>query len=45
MPSGRHLLGQLGHGQSPVLLGAAGGQRRKAGHEEVQAWEGDLEGG
>ena len=36
-----HLLGQLGHGQGPVLLGAAGGQGSEAGHEEVETGEGD----
>ena len=36
-----HLLGQLGHGEGAVLLGAAGGQRCEAGHEEVEAGEGN----
>ena len=36
-----HLLGQLGHGEGAVLLGAAGGQRGEAGHEEVEAGEGN----
>jgi hypothetical protein len=35
-----HLLGELGHGEGPVLLAAAGGQWREAGHEEVEAGEG-----
>ena len=37
----KHLLGELGHGERPVLLAATGGQRGKAGHEEVEAGEGD----
>merc|ERR1719161_158754 len=36
-----HLLRQLRYRQSPVLLGATGGERREARHEEVQAWERD----
>ena len=36
-----HLLGQLGHGQGPVLLGATGRQGSEAGHEEVETGEGD----
>ena len=36
-----HLGGQLGHGEGAVLLGAAGGQRGEAGHEEVEAGEGN----
>ena len=35
-----HLLGQLGHRQGPVLLGAAGGEGSEARHEEVQTGEG-----
>ncbi|RUS84159.1 hypothetical protein EGW08_008087, partial [Elysia chlorotica] len=35
-----HLLGELGYGQVPVPLGAAGGERREARHEEVQSREG-----
>merc|ERR1719235_606118 len=34
-----HLLRELWHCERAVLLGAAGRQRRKANHEEVQAWE------
>ncbi len=36
-----HLLGELGHSQRAVLLGAAAGQGGEADHEEVQAGEGD----
>ena len=36
-----HLLGQLGHGESPVLLGATGCQGGEPGHEEVEPGEGD----
>src|SRR6185312_6004668 len=36
-----HLLGQLGHRQGAVLLGAAGGEGSEAAHEEVQTREGD----
>ena len=35
----KHLLSQFGHCQSPVLLAASGGERSKAGHEEVQTRE------
>ena len=35
-----HLLGEFRHGEGAVLLAAAGGERREAGHEEVQTWEG-----
>merc|ERR1719174_2951840 len=34
-----HLLGQLGHGQSTVLLRATAGQRHETNHEEVQTRE------
>merc|ERR1711908_187997 len=36
-----HLLGQLGHGECTVLLGAAGGKGGEAGEEEVEAGEWD----
>ncbi len=36
-----HLLRELGNGQRAVALRAAGGQRRKARHEEVQSREGN----
>merc|ERR1719235_961715 len=36
-----HLLRELWHCECAVLLGAAGRQRRKANHEEVEAWEWD----
>ena len=35
-----HLLGQLGHGEGAVLLGATARQGGEAGHEEVQTGEG-----
>merc|ERR1719261_1533925 len=35
----KHLLRQLRHREGAVLLGAAGGERREARHEEVQTWE------
>jgi len=35
----KHLLGQLGHRQSTVLLAATGCERSEAGHEEMQARE------
>merc|ERR1711939_956308 len=36
-----HLLGELGHGECAVLLGAAGGEWGEASEEEVQAREWD----
>merc|ERR1711881_427763 len=36
-----HLLGQLGHGECAVLLGAARGEGSEAGHEEMETGEGD----
>merc|ERR1719265_440931 len=36
-----HLLGQLRHREGAVLLGATGGQRSEASHEEVQTREGN----
>ena len=36
-----HLLGEFGHGERAVLLAAARGERSEAGHEEMQAREGD----
>ena len=35
-----HLLGELRHGQSPILLASTGGERSKAWHKEMKAWEG-----
>jgi ABC-type hemin transport system ATPase subunit len=34
-----HLLGELGNGNSTVLLAATGSERSKAGHEEVETRE------
>ena len=36
-----HLLSELRDGNGVVLLASAGGQGDVAGHEEVEAWEGD----
>ena len=36
-----HLLGELGHGEGPVLLAASGGEGGEARHEEVEAGEGN----
>ena len=36
-----HLLGQLGHRQRSVLLGAAGSEGGEPGHEEVEPGEGN----
>ncbi|KFQ51479.1 hypothetical protein N333_08862, partial [Nestor notabilis] len=36
----KDLLGELGHGEGPVLLAPSGGQGREAWHEEVEPWEG-----
>merc|ERR1711881_75231 len=36
-----HLLGELGHGECAVLLGAARGEGSEAGHEEMETGEGD----
>lgn len=41
VPGIKHRLCELGHCQGPVLLAASAGQWGKAGHEEVQAGEGD----
>ena len=35
-----HLLGELGHGQGPILLAPPGGERGETRHEEMQTWEG-----
>ena len=34
-----HLLGELGDGQSSVLLGATGSEWGETSHEEVKSWE------
>ena len=36
-----HLLGELRDGESSVLLGASGGERGEADHEEVKSGEWD----
>merc|ERR1712195_14198 len=36
-----HLLGELGHGECAVLLGASGGKRGEPSHEEMESGEGD----
>mmetsp|Transcript_151135 Transcript_151135/g.278615 ORF Transcript_151135/g.278615 Transcript_151135/m.278615 type:complete len:209 (+) Transcript_151135:253-879(+) len=36
-----HLLSELRDGEGTILLGTPRSERGKAGHEEVQAWEGD----
>ena len=36
-----HLLGELGNGDSAVLLAATGSQWREASHEEVKTGEGN----
>ena len=36
-----HLLGELGDGESSVLLGASGGEGGESSHEEVESGEGD----
>merc|ERR1711862_398249 len=37
----KHLSGELGHSEGPVLLGAPGGEGSEPGHEEVETGEGD----
>lgn len=34
-----HLLGELGHGDGPVLLGSSGGEGCESDHEEVESGE------
>ena len=41
VPGIEHLCGQLGHGEGAEGGAAAGGQRGEAGHEEVEAGEGN----
>ena len=41
VPGIEHLGGQLGHGEGAESGAAAGGQRGEAGHEEVEAGEGN----
>merc|ERR1712195_30906 len=36
-----HLLGELGHGECAVLLGASGGKGGESSHEEMESGEGD----
>merc|ERR1712195_122279 len=36
-----HLLGELGHGECAVLLGASGGEGGESSHEEMESGEGD----
>ena len=37
-----HLLGELGDGERPVLLGSTGSEGSEAGHEKVETGEGNL---
>jgi hypothetical protein len=36
-----HLLGELGDGESTILLRTTGGKRSETSHEEMETWEGD----